>query len=128
MFIARALFAPARSAAPRRAHRPGVDVRTRHEILHLLADLNADGLAIVLTTHDLNGIAAHLPRAGVPQHADHRRRHAHDGAHAAEVLEHTYGAPMDVLEHAGMPLVVDGRHGARTSPRRGGSPDRVADC
>ena len=39
----------------------GVDVRTRHEVLHLLGDLNADGLAIVLTTHDLNGIAAHLP-------------------------------------------------------------------
>ncbi|MEZ5257050.1 MAG: ATP-binding cassette domain-containing protein [Ilumatobacteraceae bacterium] len=27
-----------------------------------LADLNRDGLAIVLTTHDLNGVAAHLPR------------------------------------------------------------------
>ena len=39
----------------------GVDVRTRHDVLHLLGDLNADGLAIVLTTHDLNGIAAHLP-------------------------------------------------------------------
>jgi ABC-type cobalamin/Fe3+-siderophores transport system ATPase subunit len=23
------------------------------------------------------------------------------------ILEHVYGAPMDVLEHAGMPLVVD---------------------
>src|SRR5205085_11669132 len=39
----------------------GVDVRTRHEILHLLADLNDGGLAILLTTHDLNGMAAHLP-------------------------------------------------------------------
>ncbi len=39
----------------------GVDVHTRHEILHLLKDLHRDGLAIVLTTHDLNGIAAHLP-------------------------------------------------------------------
>src|SRR5207244_9722960 len=39
----------------------GVDVRTRHNVLHLLGDLNADGLAIVLTTHDLNGMAAHLP-------------------------------------------------------------------
>ena len=39
----------------------GVDVRTRHEVLHLLGDLNATALAIVLTTHDLNGIAAHLP-------------------------------------------------------------------
>jgi len=40
----------------------GVDVRTRHEVLHLLADLHADGLTILLTTHDLNGLAAHLPR------------------------------------------------------------------
>jgi len=40
----------------------GVDVRTRHEVLHVLADLNDDGIAVVLTTHDLNGLAAHLPR------------------------------------------------------------------
>ena len=39
----------------------GVDVRTRHEVVHLLADLNDDGLAMVLSTHDLNGIATHLP-------------------------------------------------------------------
>ena len=26
------------------------------------------------------------------------------------VLEATYGAPMDVLDHAGMPYVVDGGH------------------
>ena len=30
-------------------------------MLHLLGDLNDDGVAILLTTHDLNGIAAHLP-------------------------------------------------------------------
>src|SRR6185295_15673287 len=40
----------------------GVDVRTRHEILHLLNELNDGGLAIVLSTHDLNGMAAHLPK------------------------------------------------------------------
>ena len=39
----------------------GVDVSTRHDVLHLLADLHEDGVAIVLTTHDLNGMAAHLP-------------------------------------------------------------------
>ncbi len=85
----------------------GVDVRLRHEILHLLDDLNAAGLAIVLTTHDLNGIAAHLPRlvclnrrvigAGRPR-----------DVLTPEVLEQTYGATMEVLEHAGMPVIVDG--------------------
>lgn len=84
----------------------GVDVRTRHEILHLLGELHRDGLAVVLSTHDLNGIAAHCPRivclngrvtgAGTPLEVL-----------TPPVLEATYGAPMDVLEHAGMPVVVD---------------------
>ena len=84
----------------------GVDVATRHDVLHLLGDLNASGLSIVLTTHDLNGIAAHLPKivclnrsviaAGAP--TDVLR---------PDVLERTYGAPMQVLVHGGMPVVVD---------------------
>jgi ABC-type Mn2+/Zn2+ transport system ATPase subunit len=89
----------------------GVDVRLRHEVLHLLEELNARGLAIALTTHDLNGIAAHLPRlvcingsvigAGTP-----------DEVLTPDVLERTYGASMAVLEHGGMRVVVDGyRHG-----------------
>ena len=84
----------------------GVDVRLRHEILHLLDDLNARGLAIVLTTHDLNGIAAHLPRIVCLN-----RRVIADGAPhevlSPDVLERTYGASMEVLEHSGMPVVVD---------------------
>lgn len=87
----------------------GVDVRLRHEILHLLDDLNAQGTAIVLTTHDLNGIAAHLPRLvclnrsvnGIGRPAD---------VLTPDVLERTYGASMQVLEHAGMPVVVDTYH------------------
>ena len=84
----------------------GVDVRLRHEILHLLDDLNARGLAIVLTTHDLNGIAAHLPRVVCIN-----RRVIGDGPPhdvlTSDVLERTYGASMEVLEHGGMPVVVD---------------------
>jgi ABC-type Mn2+/Zn2+ transport system ATPase subunit len=84
----------------------GVDVRLRHEILHLLDDLNARGLAIVLSTHDLNGIAAHLPRlvclnreviaTGTPRQVI-----------TSEVLEETYGAPLAVLSHGGMPVVLE---------------------
>ncbi len=94
----------------------GVDVRTRHEILHLLADLNAGGLAILLTTHDLNGIAAHLPHL-VCLNTEITGRGAPKEVLTPEVLERTYGAPMDVLVHAGMPFVVD-RDPAR---RAGGS-------
>ncbi len=39
----------------------GVDIKTRDDILHLLADLNREGMTIVLTTHELNSVAAHLP-------------------------------------------------------------------
>lgn len=87
----------------------GVDVSTRHEVLHLLDDLNADGLAVVLTTHDLNGIATHLPHlvclnrevvgAGPPAQVL-----------TPEVLERTYGATMEVLEHGGMAIVLDHFH------------------
>ena len=38
-----------------------VDVKTRDDILHLLADLNRQGVTVVLTTHELNAVAAHLP-------------------------------------------------------------------
>jgi len=84
----------------------GVDVSTRHDVLHLLADLHEEGVAIVLTTHDLNGMAAHLPHlvcvnqgivaSGTP--AD---------VMTPDVLEQTFGARMEVLEHLGMRIVVD---------------------
>jgi len=109
VFIARALL---RQASLLLLDEPtsGVDVRTRHDVLHLLDDLNADGLAIVLTTHDLNGIAAHLPRLVCLN-----REVIADGAPRAvitpDVLERTYGARMEVIEHAGMPVVFEGgRH------------------
>jgi ABC-type Mn2+/Zn2+ transport system ATPase subunit len=96
----------------------GVDVRTRHDILHLLDDLHDLGLAILLTTHDLNGIAGHLPHVvclnneiigqGTPRQTL-----------TTEILERTYGARMEVLEHAGMPIVLDDFHHGRVVHLRG---------
>jgi ABC-type Mn2+/Zn2+ transport system ATPase subunit len=87
----------------------GVDVRSRHEILHLLADLNANGMAVVLTTHDLNGIAAHLPHV-VCLNTEVIAEGPPAQVLTPDVLERTYGAPMEVLDHGGMPVVVDGSH------------------
>ena len=84
----------------------GVDVRTRHEILHLLAELQAEGTAVVLTTHDLNGMAAHLPDLICLNRTVLARGCPHDVL-TPSVLERTFGAPMDVLDHMGVPLVVD---------------------
>jgi ABC-type Mn2+/Zn2+ transport system ATPase subunit len=105
MFLARALV---RSPDLLLLDEPtsGVDVATRHEVLHLLEDLNREGIAVVLTTHDLNGMAAHLPHllclnqsviaAGAPHEVI-----------VPSVLEQTFGAQLDVLEHLGMLVVVD---------------------
>jgi ABC-type Mn2+/Zn2+ transport system ATPase subunit len=94
----------------------GVDIKTRHELLHLLDELNADGLPILLTTHDLNGIATHLPTivclngrviaAGAPFEVLR-----------PDVLERTYGAPMEVLEHAGGLMVIDSYRPAQSAAR-----------
>ena len=85
----------------------GIDIPTRHDVMHLLHDLHHTGVAIVLSTHDLNGIAAHLPKLmllnreviafGAPREVL-----------TSEALEKTYGAPMEVLSHAGMLVVLEG--------------------
>jgi ABC-type Mn2+/Zn2+ transport system ATPase subunit len=105
VFIARALFTGAEVIF---LDEPtsGLDVATRHDVLHLLGQLNREGLTIVLTTHDLNGMAAHLPvvvclnrrviGAGPPEQVL-----------VPDILERTYGSPMQVLEHGGMRVVVD---------------------
>ncbi len=102
----------------------GVDVRTRHDVMHVIHDLHHEGLAIVLTTHDLNGIASHLPRlvclnreviaTGSPRQVI-----------TSDVLERTYGAPLEVLSHGGMPVVLeqypellDEEEGAKVLPLR----------
>ncbi len=89
----------------------GIDVRTRHEVLHVLADLNeaapgGHGITIVLTTHDLNGLAAHLPRLVCFNRTVIADGHPSDVLEAS-VLERTYGAPMEVLEHGGIPVVLE---------------------
>ena len=84
----------------------GVDVRTRHDVMHLLHELHHDGLAILLTTHDLNGIAAHLPQI-VCLNREVIAQGPPADVIVPETLERAYGAPMEVLHHSGMPVVVD---------------------
>jgi ABC-type Mn2+/Zn2+ transport system ATPase subunit len=105
MFIARALL---REPQLLLMDEPtsGVDVASRHDMLHLLGELNADGVAILLTTHDLNGVAAHLPGLVALNRTVVAAGSPHDVI-APAVLERTFGAPMEVLEHLGMRVVLD---------------------
>ncbi len=76
----------------------GIDIKTQHDVLHLMGELNREGMTTILTTHDLNSVAAHLPfvicfnkgivAAGPPHKIFN-----------AEVLKRTYGADVIVIEH-----------------------------
>jgi zinc/manganese transport system ATP-binding protein len=84
----------------------GVDLKTRDDILHLLADLNRDGITIVLTTHELNTVAAHLPwvvcvNGAVVAEGDP------DDIFTAAILGRTYGADLRVVRQDGLVLVAD---------------------
>ena len=102
----------------------GVDIKTRDEVLHLLDELNHQGITIIITTHELNAVAAHLPwvicinetviAEGAP--AD---------VFTPEILEATYHAEMPVLQYEGMTLVAERPHllGGGVRSRQ---PDHVA--
>jgi len=85
----------------------GIDIKTQHDVLHLMGELNREGMTIVLTTHDLNSVAAHLPfvicfnkgivAAGSPHEIFN-----------SDVLKRTYGADVVVIEHGDHLLMSHG--------------------
>lgn len=87
----------------------GVDIKTRDEILHLLMDLNRQDVTIVISTHELNAVATHLPRVVCVNKVV-----VADGTPGAvfttDVLRRTYGGEMIVMHQAGRPLVADSPH------------------
>ena len=88
----------------------GVDMRTAENVLHLLADLNHQGITILMTTHDLNAAAAHLPwvvclnrgviAEGPPEEV-----------FTDEILDRTYHGDLMVIRHEGMILIHQRPHG-----------------
>ncbi|MGE3077219.1 MAG: metal ABC transporter ATP-binding protein [Dehalococcoidia bacterium] len=87
----------------------GVDIKTRDDILHLLVDLNREGVTVVLSTHELNAVAAHLPRVVCIN-----KTIVADGRPAdiftTENLRRTYGGDMVVIKQGGLTLVGDMPH------------------
>jgi zinc/manganese transport system ATP-binding protein/zinc transport system ATP-binding protein len=101
----------------------GVDVKTQHQILHLLSQLNRDGVTIILTTHDLNSVARHLPwvicfNRGLVAQGDPQE------VFTSEILSRTYNSEMVVVRQNGLLLIADSPDaGARSAPRRVGVED-----
>lgn len=107
MFLARALV---READLLVLDEPtsGVDVATRAEILGLIGELAADGMAVVLSTHDLNWVGAHLPRLvclSTTVVADGAPHHVLTPA----VLRRTYHADLRVVRDGDRLAVIDDR-------------------
>ncbi len=87
----------------------GVDIKTRDEIMHLLDELNHQDVTVIMTTHEINAVAAHLPwvvclNGGIV-----------DSGPPADVftpdtLRRTYNADILVTEYMGMKLVAESPH------------------
>ncbi len=84
----------------------GVDIRTRNDVLTLLAEINQSGVTIVLTTHDLNSVAAHLPKV-ICINREIIAEGQPEEIFTSEVLSRTYGAGMRVVRQDGMLLIGD---------------------
>jgi zinc/manganese transport system ATP-binding protein/zinc transport system ATP-binding protein len=87
----------------------GVDIKTRDDVLHLLDELNHEGVTVIMSTHELNAVAAHLPWVVCVN-----GRIIAEGS-PAEVytpanLQRTYGAEMAVFHHEGMTFVAESPH------------------
>lgn len=108
MFLARAM---ARQADLILLDEPtsGVDLATRHDVLHLLGGLNAEGVTILLTTHDLNWVAAHLPRVLCMNRTVVGDGHPIE-VFTPDVLRATYGAEVRVIHHGDLVFVADQTH------------------
>ena len=87
----------------------GLDIRSRDNVIHFLHEINHQGVAIILTAHDLNWVAAHLPWVICLN-----RRVIAEGpppqVFNSEVLRETYRGEMVVFQHEGMIMVGERPH------------------
>jgi zinc/manganese transport system ATP-binding protein len=84
----------------------GVDIRTRHEMLHLLAEIHQDGTTIILSTHELNAVASHLPYV-ICLNRTVLAEGRPEAVFTDEILSRVYGAPMRVVREGDVTVVVD---------------------
>ena len=87
----------------------GLDIRSRDDVIHFLHEINHQGVAIVITAHDLNWVAAHLPWVVCLN-----RRVVAEGrpqeVFTSAVLQETYRGDMVVFLHDGMIMIGERPH------------------
>jgi zinc/manganese transport system ATP-binding protein len=83
------------------------DLHVQHELLHLLAELNQQGLTILLSTHDLNSVATHLPWVVCFNHGLICQGQPIN-VFTPDNLEKTFGGEMVVFHQADRILIASG--------------------
>jgi ABC-type Mn2+/Zn2+ transport system ATPase subunit len=84
------------------------DLHMQHELLHLLGELNREGLTILLSTHDLNSVASHLPWAICFNRGVVCQGKPID-VFTPSNLEKTFGAEMIVVHQGDRILIASGQ-------------------
>ena len=87
----------------------GVDIKTRDDMMHLLHDLNHQGVTIVMTTHEINAVAAHLPWV-VCLNGRIIAQGPPSEVFTEDTFRLTYGAEIPVIRYQGMTLVAESPH------------------
>ncbi len=88
----------------------GVDLRTAENVLHMLADLNQNGMTILMTTHDLNAAAAHVPWVICLNHSILAQGSPED-VFTVATLNQTYNGDMMVIRQDGLIIIQERPHG-----------------
>ena len=83
----------------------GVDIKTQHDVLHLLQSLNREGITILITTHDLNAVASHLPWVICFNKTVIAQGKPED-VFTEEILGKTYGGDLAIIRHDGHLLIA----------------------
>ncbi len=88
----------------------GIDMHTTEEILHLLGELNRSGMSILMTTHDINAAANHVPWI-VCLNKRLTAQGSPETVFTPENLEATYGGEFMVVRHQGVLFIQQKPHG-----------------
>ena len=102
----------------------GVDIKTRDDVMHLLHDLNHQRVTIIITTHEINAVAIHLPWV-VCMAGRILAEGPPSDVITTEVLRMTYGAEMPVIHYNGMTIVGESPHSYGTNGKDTAPPVHV---
>ena len=87
----------------------GLDIRSRDDVVHFLHEINHQGVAIALTAHDLNWVAAHFPWTVCLNRKVIAEGRPND-VFNSEVLKETYSGDLVVMHRDGLVMIGERPH------------------